>query len=157
MALKLCIASIEEKNKIYNALIEYSKELKQFQENPIREPASEKYFDDYWTESQRFPIVAYSGDELIGFCLLRSEKKCYSIAEFYIKPKLRRFGYGTKLLNFTLEFCKKKAIHTSIIANSLEKNVRANEFWIFNGFVRLKEVILENEKYYCNLKELIKN
>ena len=155
MALKLYIASIEEKNKIYNALIEYSKELGQFQENPIREPASEKYFDDYWTESQRFPIVAYNDNELIGFCLLRSEEAYYSIAEFYIKPKFRRLGHGTKLLNFTLEFCKKRGLHTTICANSLEKNVRANEFWIFNGFVRLKEVVLENERFHCNLKELI--
>ncbi len=155
MALKLYIASIEEKEKIYNALIEYSKELKQFQEHTSREIASEKYFDDYWTESQRFPIVVYDDDKLIGFCLLRSEKNYYSIAEFYIKPKFRRFGYGTKLLNFTLEFCKRRGIHSSIIAISLVKNIRANDFWIVNGFIRYKEVFLENERYNCNLKELI--
>ena len=66
-----------------------------------------------------------------------------------------RFGYGTTLLNFTLEFCKKKAIHSTIIANSLKKNVRANKFWLVNGFMRIKEVVLENERYHCNLKELI--
>ena len=155
MALKLFIASIEEKDEIYNALVKYSKELEQFQEYSSREISSEKYFDDYWTESQRFPIVAYDDDRLIGFCLLRNEKKYFSIAEFYIKQKFRRFGYGTQLLNFTLEFCKKKRAHSTIIANSLVKNIRANDFWIVNGFIRLREVVLENERFHCNLKELI--
>ena len=153
MSLKIYLASFEEKNEIYKALIRYSKELEQFQENPTGKIASEEYFNYYWTESDRFPIVAFIDDELIGFCLLRSEEKYYSIAEFYIKPKFRRLGYGKKLLNFTIEFCKKQGIHSSIIANSLVKNVRANTFWITNGFIRLKEVIYEIERYYCNLKE----
>jgi len=153
MSLKIYLASFEEKNEIYKALIRYSKELEQFQENPTGKIASEEYFNYYWTESDRFPIVAFIDDELIGFCLLRSEEKYYSIAEFYIKPKFRRLRYGTKLLNFTIEFCKKQGIHSSIISNSLVKNVRANTFWITNGFIRLKEVIYENERYYSNLKE----
>lgn len=156
MSLKIYLASFEEKNEIYKALIKYSNELKQFQENPTREVASEKYFDSYWTESQRFPIVAYNDDELIGFCLLRNEENYYSIAEFYIKPKFRRLRYGTNLLNFTIEFCKKQGIHSSINANSLVKNVIANDFWSANGFIRLKEVVFENERYYCNLKETSK-
>lgn len=153
MSLKIYLASFEEKNEIYKALIRYSKELEQFQENPTGKIASKEYFNYYWTESDRFPIVAFIDDELIGFCLLRSEEKYYSIAEFYIKPKFRRLGYGTKLLNFTIEFCQKQGIHSSIISNSLVKNVRSNTFWITNGFIRLKEVIYENERYYSNLKE----
>jgi GNAT superfamily N-acetyltransferase len=153
MSLKIYLASFEEKNKIYKALIKYSNELKQFLENPTGEIASEVYFNYYWTESDRFPFVAFIDDELIGFCLLRGEEKYYRIAEFYIKPKFRCLGYGKKLLNFTIEFCKKQGIHSSIIANSLVKNLGANNFWITNGFISLKEVIYENERYYSNLKE----
>ena len=153
MSLKIYLALFEEKNKIYKALIKYSNELKQFLENPTGEIASEVYFNYYWTESDRFPFVAFIDDELIGFCLLRGEEKYYRIAEFYIKPKFRCLGYGKKLLNFTIEFCKKQGIHSSIIANSLVKNLGANNFWITNGFISLKEVIYENERYYSNLKE----
>lgn len=153
MSLKIYLASFEEKNKIYKALIKYSNELKQFLENPTGEIASEVYFNYYWTESDRFPFVAFIDDELIGFCLLRGEEKYYRIAEFYIKPKFRCLGYGKKLLNFTIEFCKKQGIHSSIIANSLVKNLGANNFWITNGFISLMEVIYENERYYSNLKE----
>ena len=154
MTLKIYLASFENKIDIHKALINYSNELEQFQENPKGEIASEKFFDYYWTESQRFPIVAYNNDELIGFCLLRSEENHYSIAEFYIKPKFRCLGYGKKLLNFTIKFCKKQGIYSSIIANSLVKNLRANTFWITNGFMRLKEIVFENERYNCNLKEI---
>ncbi len=153
MSLKIYLASIEEKNEIYRALIRYSEELEQFQEIPRGKIASEKYFDYYWTKTDRFPFVAFINDELIGFCFLRAEEKSYSIAEFYIKPMFRRLGYGKKLLNFTIDFCKKQGIHSSIVANSLVKNVRANDFWITNGFIRLKEGVFENERYYCNLKE----
>ncbi|MFX1444738.1 MAG: GNAT family N-acetyltransferase [Promethearchaeota archaeon] len=153
MSLKINLASFEEKNEIYKALIDYSKELEQFQERPKGEIASEKYFEYYWTDPQRFPIVAHKNEELIGFCFLRAEEKYYSIAEFYIKPKFRRLGYGKTVLNFTIEFCRKQGIHSSIIANSFVKNLGANTFWIRNGFIKQKEVIFENEKYYCNIKE----
>jgi len=154
MSLKIYLASLDKKDDIFKALLTYFKELEQFQEHPTGQIASEKYFEYYWTDPQRFPIVAYKDDELIGFCLLRSEEKFYSIAEFYIKPKFRRLGYGKTLLNFTLEFCKQKGIHSSIIAFSFVNNLGANIFWISNGFIRRKEVVFENERSYCNVKDL---
>jgi ribosomal protein S18 acetylase RimI-like enzyme len=153
MSLKIKLASFEEKNEIYKALIKYSEELEQFQEHPKGEIASEKYYEYYWTDLQRFPIVAYKKDEFIGFCFLRAEDKFYSIAEFYIKPKFRRLGYGKILLNFTIELCKKHGMHSSIIAYSFVKNEGANSIWMSNGFIRLKEVVFENERFHCNLKE----
>ncbi len=153
MSLKIQLASLEDKNRIYDALITYSKELEQFQENPKREIASEKYFNCYWTGSDTFPFVAFINNELVGFCLLRLEENYYSIAEFYIKPKFRRLGHGKSLLDFTIRFCKEQGKHSSIMANSLIKNLAANNFWIANGFITLKEVIHENERYYCNLME----
>jgi ribosomal protein S18 acetylase RimI-like enzyme len=152
MSIHIILAPIQEKNHIYKALIQYSIEIKQFQENPTQKIASEQYFDYYWTESHRFPIVAYKEDQFLGFCLLRSEKKYYDIAEFYIKPKFRGHGYGKKLLDFTIELCQKQGFHTTIIANSHIDNLRANKFWLRNGFTRIKEIVVENERYYCNLK-----
>ncbi|MFX0188107.1 MAG: GNAT family N-acetyltransferase [Candidatus Hodarchaeota archaeon] len=153
MSLKILSASIEDKNEIYKALLIYSKELEQFQENQTGEITSDKYFDHYWTESDRFPFVAYINNELIGFCLLRAREKYYSIAEFYIKSKFRRLGHGKSLLDFIIGFCKEQGTHSSIMANSLIKNLTAHYFWIANGFITLKEVSHENERYYSNLME----
>ncbi|MFX0137741.1 MAG: GNAT family N-acetyltransferase [Candidatus Hodarchaeota archaeon] len=154
MALKISKASYDDKNEIYEALINYSKELEQYQEYPSGLIASNKYFNLYWTETDRFPFVAYIADKLVGFCLLRVEESYYSIAEFYIKPNFRRQGYGKSLLNYIIEFCKEQGKHSSIIADSFIKNSIAKNFWNANGFITINEIIFENEKSHRNLKEI---
>ncbi len=154
MPLSIQLASVDKKDEIYELLINYSKELEQYQEYPSGEIASNKYFDFYWTETDRFPFIAYINDELIGFCFLRVEESYYSVAEFYIKPNFRHLGYGKKMLNFIIEFCKEQGKHSSIIADCFIKNSIANNFWTTNGFITIKEVIHINEKYHRNLREL---
>ncbi len=154
MPLNVQLASVNKKDEIFELLINYSKELEQYQENPIGEIASNKYFDFYWTEKDRFPFVAYINEELIGFCLLRVEENYYSIAEFYIKPDFRHQGCGKILLNYIIEFCKKQGKHSSIIADSFIKNSIAKNFWTANGFITIQEIAYENEQSYRNLREL---
>ncbi len=103
MPLNVQLASVDKRNAIFKLLINYSKELEQYQEYPSGEIASNKYFDFYWTETDRFPFIAYINDELIGFCFLRVEERYYSIAEFYIKPNFRHLGYGKTMLNSVIE------------------------------------------------------
>ena len=153
MSLKIVLASKETKDDIFKLLIEYSKELEGYQENPTGEIASNKYFDFYWTDTDRYPFVAYINEELIGFCFLRVEEKYYSIAEFYIKPNFRHQGYGKSLLNYILKFFKEQGKHSSIIADSFIKNSITKNFWIANGFITIKEVIYNNEKSHRNLRE----
>lgn len=158
MLLKIVLATKETKNDIFKLLIEYSKELEEYMEYPSGEIASNEYFDFYWTETDRFPVIAYIDDELIGFCFLRVEESYYSIAEFYIKPNFRRLGYGKSMLNYIIEFCKEQGKHSSIIADCFIKNSIANNFWTANGFITIEEVIYENEKSYRKLREFhIKN
>ncbi len=153
MPLNVHLASTDNKDEIFQLLIKYSKELEQIQETPSGKIASKEFFNFYWTESDRFPFVAYDNNVLIGFCLLRVEESYYSIAEFYIKPNFRHLGYGKSMLNFIIEFCKVQGKYSSIIADPLIKNSIAKNFWTANGFITSKEVIYENEKYYRNLKE----
>ena len=154
MTLIVQMASVDKKDEIFKLLINYSKELEQYLEHPTGETASNKYFDLYWTETGRFPFIAYINDELIGFCFLRIEESYYSIAEFYIKPNFRNLGYGKSMVNFIIEFCKEQGKHSSIIADCFIKNLIANKFWIFNGFITNKVVMYENEKSYRNLREI---
>lgn len=153
MSLKVQLASIDKKDKIFELLINYSKELEQYQEHPSGEIASNKYFNFYWTEPDRFPFLAYINENLIGFCLLRVEESYYSIAEFYIKPNFRRLGYGKSMLNFVIEFCKDQGKHSSIIADCFIKNSIANNFWTANEFITHKEVIYEKERSYRNIRD----
>ena len=154
MSFKVRLASVDKKDEIYELLINYSKELEQYQEYPSGEIASNEYFDFYWTDSDRFPFIAYINDKLIGFCFLRVEESYYSIAEFYIKPNFRRLGYGKSMLNFVIEFCKEQGKHSSIIADSFIKKSFAKNFWTANSFITIMEVIYENEKSHRNLREL---
>ncbi len=154
MPLSVQLASVDKKDEIFKLLGNYSKELEQYQEYPSGEIASNEYFDFYWTETNRFPFIAYINDELIGFCFLRVEESYYSIAEFYIKPNFRHLGYGKKMLNFIIEFCKEQGKHSSIIADCFIKNSIANNFWTANEFITKKVVEYENEKSYRNMREI---
>ena len=153
MPLSIQLASVDKKDEILKLLIKYSKELEQYQEYPSGEIASNRYFNLYWTEKDRFPFVVYINEELIGFCLLRVEENYYSIAEFYIKPNFRQLGHGKTLLHSIIEFCKEDGKHSSIIADCFIKNIIATKFWTSNGFITIKEVIFENEKSNRNLRE----
>jgi len=154
MSLKVQLASVDKKDEIYKLLIKYSKELEQYQEYPSGEIASNKYFDLYWTETDRFPFIAYINDELIGFCFLRVEESYYSIAEFYNKPNFRHLGYGKTMLNSVIEFCKEQGKHSSIIADCFIKNSIANNFWTANEFITHKEIIYEKERSYRKIRDL---
>lgn len=154
MPLSVQLASVDKKDAIFKLLINYSKELEQYQEYPTGKIASKEYFDFYWIDLDRFPFIAYINDELVGFCFLRIEERYYSIAEFYIKPNFRHLGYGKTMLNSVIEFCKEQGKHSSIIADCFIKNSIANNFWTANEFITKKVVEYENEKSYRNVKEI---
>ena len=155
MTINVQLASVNKKDGIFELLIDYSKELEQYQDYPSGEIASNKYFDFYWTDTDRFPFIAYINDELIGFCFLRVEESYYSVAEFYIKPNFRHLGYGRKMLNFIIEFCKEQGKHSSIIADCFIKNSIANNFWTANEFITHEEVIHEKERSYRNIRDFL--
>jgi GNAT superfamily N-acetyltransferase len=154
MSIEIRLAKIEEKDLIKKALIEYSRELSKYERVPSSTFASAKYFDDYWIDENRFPIIAWKNEKLIGICLLRDDGERYSIAEFYVKPLFRRFGYGRRIVKFIEEFCVEQGKHEEICANNLHRNFRAKVFWNAVGFETKELIEIGNEKFLVNVKKL---
>lgn len=148
------IATLEEKEIIKQILIEYSREMYKYERVPSSKFASAQYFDNYWIEKERFPLIAFRKDSIAGICLLRDSGEHYSIAEFYIKPKYRRIGLGRKFIRFIINFCKEDGKHSEIYANSLVDNLLAKWFWNSVGF-RTKEIQeVGKEKFFINIKRI---
>ena len=89
-----------------------------------------KYFDLYWVEQSRVPLLIKAQQITVGFALLNShvlvtqtpaEK---SIAEFYILPQYRRLKYGQAA---TRKIFKKFKGTWEI--SQMKKNIVAQKFW----------------------------
>lgn len=147
------LAKENEKNLLKDALFRYLKELAQYEKKESLEEIEYKYLDLYWSESNRYPFIMLRADNLIGFCLLRDIGEACSVAEFSIAPEFRRRGYGKQLIEFIIEFCKKKN-HDNVIANSMISNVIAKKFWNDNGFQTVDIIQNDGEEFYLNIKYL---
>lgn len=73
-----------------------------------------RYFDQYWSEPERFPFGIWVDNELRGFCLLRDSGEQWSIAEFFVKPAHRRKGIGAATVSAIKEFCRLDGRHQAI-------------------------------------------
>ena len=54
------------------------------------------YFDNYWTEPERHPLLCRVDDNWAGFALVRAGTP-HDMAEFFVMRKYRRGGAGTTL------------------------------------------------------------
>lgn len=52
------------------------------------------YFEQYWTEAERFPFVISCNGEPAGFAFVRSVDQANEVAEFYVLPQYRGSGVG---------------------------------------------------------------
>lgn len=87
-----------------------------------------KYLDDYWKESSRFPYLVKLDGKHAGFVLVRlihsTEKKYFSIAEFFIMKKYRLSGLGTLVAHEIFH------LHNGLWeVFQIEKNEPAQLFW----------------------------
>jgi len=130
----------------------YLKELVQYEEGQEKEVQDYRYFDLYWTDRDRYPIIMREGDDLIGFCLLRDTGNSFSVAEFSVAPEYRRRGYGRQLVTFVVNFCKEKKKHKELVANSLINNKIAKKFWVENGFKTVKIIEEDGREFYNNVR-----
>jgi predicted acetyltransferase len=62
------------------------------------------YFEDYWREPTRHPILILSRDEPVGFAFVREleDPPALELAEFYVEPGHRRSGIGRRALEALL-------------------------------------------------------
>jgi len=124
----------------------------QIEEGQEKEIQDYRYFDLYWTDRDRYPIIMIEGDDLIGFCLLRDTGDAFSVAEFSVAPEYRRRGYGRQLVTFVVNFCKEKKRHKELFANSLINNEIAKKFWVENGFKTVKIIEYDGREFYNNVR-----
>jgi predicted acetyltransferase len=148
------LAAQGEKASIKTALMRYLKELGEYEEGRGDEVQDYRYFDLYWTDSDRYPIVMMEGDDLIGFCLLRDTGDSFSVAEFSVAPEFRRRGYGRQLVKFVVGFCREKKRHKLLFANSLVNNEAARRFWAENCFKTTKIVEEDGRAFYQNVRRI---
>lgn len=91
------------------------------------------YFDAYWSEPERLPLLIEADGELAGFCLIRVVDDGWSIAEFSVLPARRRTGVGRAAVNIIIERASAAA------ARYLEAKVHPDNgtallFWLAAGF-----------------------
>jgi predicted acetyltransferase len=89
----------EEKTTIHSLLQPYLDELCRFP-GEIAEYKDEygvyqyPYLDAYWQETERLPYLIFVEEKPAGFALVSKYDDQWNMAEFYIKPELRRRGLG---------------------------------------------------------------
>ncbi len=84
--------------------------------------------------------------ELIGFIIVINDRKeCVNIINFLIKPELQNKGYGSYLLQKTIEEIKKKFEIQKIILNVQESNSTAIKLYEKFNFKKQPKKL---EKYY---------
>ncbi|MEP7235188.1 MAG: GNAT family N-acetyltransferase [Ignavibacteriota bacterium] len=106
------------------------------------------YFDLYWQEPSRFPFYIIDGDIIAGFILVRKlAVDLYSIAEFYVRPHLRRAGIGTTAMKKIFETFPERSWLISVI----RQNNSAYNFWISiaeNSAVPIELEIIDKQRYH---------
>ncbi|RXJ02120.1 GNAT family N-acetyltransferase [Anaerobacillus alkaliphilus] len=84
--------------------------------------------DHYWIEQTKFPYLVEIDGRYAGFSLVRlieeEEKGYYSIAEFFIMKKYRRFGIGKQVATEMFHLHR-----GNWEVFQLEKNQPAQHFW----------------------------
>src|SRR5689334_8845499 len=53
-----------------------------------------RYFDAYWEEPDRLPLLIETDGAVCGLCLIRRGDSGWRIAEFYVRPSRRGGGVG---------------------------------------------------------------
>ncbi|VEB39585.1 GNAT family acetyltransferase [Legionella sainthelensi] len=87
------------------------------------------YFENYWSEEQRFPYAVQYKGQVIGFSLVHditlNESIRWKLAEFFIMPEFRRQNIGTEAALTTI-----KSHPGSWEISVLEDNNPAKIFWL---------------------------
>jgi ribosomal protein S18 acetylase RimI-like enzyme len=91
------------------------------------------YFDLYWREPERLPLLIESDGEVVGFCLIRMRDGGWSIAEFSVVPEARRSGAGRAAVD-ALAALARAAGAAHLEAKVHLDNRQALPFWLAVGF-----------------------
>lgn len=99
-------------------------------------------FSDAWSEKsiletleqpQAFILVAESGDEIVGYCIVYFVLDEAEIARIAVKSSRRRQGVGQELLRATCRICIQRGI-ARLLLDVRESNSGARTFYSEFGF-----------------------
>lgn len=98
-------AHIEEKDCLRKLLDDCLSELSVFVEGrtEVRDVKGYPWFDAYWDESGRYPLLIRRNGAVVGFAFVRDthsmRETASEIAEFYIVPERRQGGVGRQAVS----------------------------------------------------------
>lgn len=106
--------------------------------------------DQYMQEHINGTIVAVMEDQIVGICICKENL----IDLFMVQNEVQNLGIGSTFLNMICEELFKE--HSQIRLECFEKNVKANRFYVRNGWKQEKSVfdeeIGDNRIYYYKEK-----
>ena len=100
--IELAVASLSDARLIEPLLDDYLCELSKHREVPVgaTDSATYRFLHAYWSEPGRHVFIIKRSGDLVGFAFVRDPistgSSIHQLAEFYIKPELRRFGVGRR-------------------------------------------------------------
>lgn len=132
MEIQIKLASYEEKSILRNLMELAQYDYSEYDGYDVDEHGlyGYKYLDHYWTDSDRYPFLVRASGKLAGFALVRvCDKKpdgslVYSIGEFCILKKYRRYGIGKELVAHIFSMFK-----GSWTIQTCDNNITAQKFW----------------------------
>jgi predicted acetyltransferase len=134
MNIKIEKASIEQKIVLKNLLELYKYDFSEYDPEDVNEQGEYgyKYFDNYWTEPERFPFLITVDEKYAGFALVRkinqdniNREFYYSMAEFFVMKKYRKSDVGRQTAFFLFDLFPGKWEVAQI-----KENIPAQKFWI---------------------------
>ncbi|GHU57670.1 hypothetical protein FACS189444_0130 [Spirochaetia bacterium] len=131
MNIKMKKIKVEEKEILRNIMEKYLYEFSQYENTDVNKLGLYGYnwLDCYWTEKNRYPYFIFVDNVLAGFVLINDYqenniKTDYTMAEFFIMYKYRRFGIGKYIVYNVLNKYKGK---WQIMYHP--KNIISLKFW----------------------------
>ena len=105
----------EEKDILKNLLEKYSYEFSQYEDTDVNDFGlyGYRYLDHYWSEENRFAFFIKVNSKLAGFIMINNHgdiniETNYSMAEFFVMYKYRKFGVGTYAVEYIFNKFKGK-------------------------------------------------
>jgi predicted acetyltransferase len=132
MRITVDLVKRDEMEILRNLLEKYRYEFSQYDDTDVNNLGlyGYDYFDNYWTEENRYPFFIKADGQLAGFAMINDYPDIkidmdYSMAEFFIMYKYRKLGVGKYAAKYIFNKLKGKwqlKLHP--------KNIISEKFWI---------------------------
>ena len=115
MDITIELVKKDEKEILRNLLEKYNYEFSQYNGLDVNNIGlfGYDYFDNYWTEENRFPYLIKVDNKLAWFIMVNDYQEIkldtnYTLSEFFILYKYRRIGIGKYVVKYILDKYKGK-------------------------------------------------